>query len=97
MCEYADPLGVGEYAGIKGKCGKANMPCNGSCGGLGNDAGLHSDAGAGSEAQACDPGLTCTDVGGGDKRCLADCTSDADCPLPNVMACDEGVCRLHAK
>jgi hypothetical protein len=92
VCEYADAMGVREQRDMYGRCGEANMPCigaNSSCEWYGLDAGV--------DRGQCDSGLTCTDVGGGDPRCLVDCKGDADCPLPDVMACDDGVCRLQVK
>jgi hypothetical protein len=66
------------YSRTRGSCGERNMPC-GDC---------TSDA----DQTSCDPGLTCSELGERDSRCLAQCTSDDEC-TGGLTTCEEGVCR----
>jgi len=44
---------------------------------------------------ACTADLSCGPLASQDDlRCLARCSTDSDCPLPGVLACQEGTCRL---
>jgi len=43
----------------------------------------------------CVTGLVCGPLAGPDDlRCLAPCSGDSDCPLPEVLTCHEGTCQL---
>ncbi|HET7538780.1 MAG TPA: hypothetical protein VFK05_02880 [Polyangiaceae bacterium] len=46
-------------------------------------------------ASSCSAELSCGPLASTDDlRCLARCSADSDCPLPEVLSCIEGTCRL---
>jgi hypothetical protein len=48
-----------------------------------------------SQCTACNDGLTCAPITtSDDQRCLHSCAADTDCPLPGVLSCQSGFCRL---
>ena len=60
----------------------------------GTSGALHTPCGP-DEPTPCAAGLTCGPLGSPDDlRCLASCANDSDCPLPGVLGCQEGTCRL---
>ena len=67
------------YASGRGTCGSLNMPCG-------------SPDCRSADQTSCDEGLTCSELGSGDSRCLPDCASDDDC-LAGATTCIDGVCR----
>jgi hypothetical protein len=77
VCKQTGSSALKSYARSQGSCGERNMPCG--------DCEL--------SQSACQSGLTCTEVGADDARCLAGCERDADC-LAN-LTCQEGVCRAQ--
>jgi hypothetical protein len=55
---------------------------------------LHTPCGP-TEPAPCAAPLSCGPLGSADDlRCLQPCATDADCPLPGVLHCQEGTCRL---
>lgn len=42
----------------------------------------------------CNSGLACAPLVTDDSRCLTPCTADVDCPIPDVLSCQDGFCRL---
>jgi hypothetical protein len=70
-----------------GRCGGPHQPCGDG------ETCFVGDA----SATECAAGLTCHDAGDDLGRlCLTPCESDADCPLPAVERCDDGVCQVPA-
>ncbi len=80
MCRYLERNAVEQYGRGRGSCGQRNMPC-GDCAGL--------------DTQTCGAGLTCTQIGDADSRCLAACTSDDDC-AGGLTTCQDGLCQSQA-
>ena len=80
QCSYPRGADLIDHARRQNLCGKREMPCRTSCG---------------SKDVACDPGLVCGAAGEYSSTCLAECQSDGDCHLPEVMTCQQGVCRLR--
>ena len=70
-----------------GTCGSENMPCR-------RADGVHCKPAPGETVTECEEGLTCTDVGEYDPRCLKQCESKDDCAVSEAMRCEDGVCVL---
>lgn len=80
LCRYLERSALEQYGRGRGTCGQLDMPC-GDCGGL--------------DTQSCGDGLTCTEIGAGDSRCLAPCASDSDC-AGGLTTCQDGLCQSKA-
>ena len=90
-CRYADFGALQWQAFTLGTMGQLNMPCV-------DPADYPGDGGV---PPPCDDGLACTPTAPGQYRdgaiCLKTCTTDADCPLPDLVSCQAGVCWLKAQ
>jgi hypothetical protein len=88
VCRYADWSALQWQAFTLGTAGQLHMPCV-------DPADYPGD---GEPPPPCDDGLVCTKMQPGAYRdaatCLAACETDADCPLPDLVACLDGACRL---
>lgn len=77
VCRYLEHNATEQYGRARSSCGERNMPC-GACNGT--------------DSSSCADGLTCTEVASSDSRCLASCTTDADCTA-GLTTCQDGLCR----
>ena len=66
-----------QYGSERDACGQLNMPC-GDC--------------QSADMTSCAAGLSCTDIGDGDYRCLGPCEADDEC-VGGLTSCDAGLCR----
>lgn len=89
-CRYAEYGALQWQAFALGTMGRLNMPCV--------DPADYPGEG---EPPPCEDGLACTKMQPGTHRdaaiCLKSCAADADCPLPELSSCQDGVCRLKAQ
>jgi hypothetical protein len=84
-CVFADYGSLTWQAEAAGTCGKAGMPCVGS---------LLCGTGSLTSTGTCDSGLTCdSSAAVNEPRCLASCTTIADCPRADAWSCQSGLCR----
>lgn len=77
------PINPGTLSWVQ-RCGAPHLPCAGADGAC---------AVAGGQT-TCDPGLVC--AGDDFGICRTPCETDADCPLTDVEACEDGVCVVPA-
>jgi len=80
VCRYLERGPIEQYGRGRGTCGERNMPC-GTCNG--------------SDNLSCASGLTCTELGNNDTRCLESCMTDADC-TGGLTTCQDGLCHASA-
>ena len=85
ICNYASYGSLEWHAMSTGESGMIHMPCVGS---------EESEDGT---APPCDGDMVCAENGDGNETheiCLAPCTEEADCPHPDLLSCQEGLCRI---
>jgi hypothetical protein len=81
VCRRLDRGALDDYAGTRGLCGAANMPCGAAC--------------SGAAGESCGTSATCTELAPSDSRCLTNCTTDDDCPS-GLTTCVDGACQAAA-
>jgi hypothetical protein len=79
VCRYLAASPLDWYSRGRGSCGERNMPC-GKC----DEA----------DQTTCASDLQCSELGEGDARCLATCSSDDDCAA-GITVCRDGVCQAN--
>ena len=86
VCRYANHNALVDQAGTLGEMGTLHMPCSGS-----------EYPPQERPELLCADDLLCTEVPNGNGKapvCLAPCETDADCVLPDILACEAGVCQI---
>lgn len=85
-CRYADFSAMVEHAETRGKTGTFHMPCGGT-----------TTSGGNAEHGTCVDPLVCIENGDDDWSkaiCVHPCETDADCPLPSILSCQDSLCSI---
>ncbi|RJO74504.1 MAG: hypothetical protein C4523_00535 [Myxococcales bacterium] len=84
-CQYANPSALDWHASSADSYGELHMPCT--------DSPMRGEDTP--DEPLCHGELVCHATGVFDaKVCMQPCAEDADCPLPDVLACLDSVCQI---
>lgn len=91
ICRHVFEYALSQHAAEIGACGERHMPCYGQ--NLCDAASYQEDSLE--TTSTCRDELICAPSGQNEQRiCYQPCETDDDCPLPDVLSCQDNLCRL---